>query len=221
MNKIKWLYCLVFSIILVSCAGKGYLASYNFSLSEVHQNSKIDTAVNRDYFKNYNYEDSIINIYWDPSPHEFAFTLTNKTNSSIQIIWDKCVIVDEDGQSHRIMHRGVKIIDRNESQPITVVAPQGKVSDFVVPTDHAYFTTYPIKGEYMGWNQAPILPVRDKRKAKISFKKPEEVSESHFYNEVKSKEGKAIRVILPIHSNNQLLEYDFEFTIDDAKVIVR
>ena len=62
-------------------------------------------------------EDQFVKIIWSPPFKEFSFELLNKTEHSLKLPWDEAAYVDISGQSHRVMHSGVKFSNRNASQP--------------------------------------------------------------------------------------------------------
>ncbi len=59
------------------------------------------------------------------------FRFYNKAKTSAKIIWDDTSLVDVDGQSHRIIHAGTRLIKSDQSQPATVIPSGAMVSDGV------------------------------------------------------------------------------------------
>lgn len=84
------------------------------------------------------YEDDFIEIVWSVSRKQFNFELKNKSNHTIRINWDDISYVDTKGKVGRVMHNGVKYIERNNSQPSTSVPRGATISDLLLPTDNVY-----------------------------------------------------------------------------------
>lgn len=64
------------------------------------------------------------------------FSIKNKTSQPMQILWDSSAFVDPSRESCRIIHSGVKLINKESSQPPTVIASNAKISDTIVPSDN-------------------------------------------------------------------------------------
>ena len=135
----------------------------------------------------YLFEDQLVSILWMPLSDQIAFYLTNKTDHSIKIVWDEAAYIDENQQSHRVMHNGVKYIDRNQSEPPTVVAGNSSFFDEIVPTDHVEL----VGGD---WVTLPLVIASD--------------------SSAPSKVGKTLRALLPLSIEDVVNEYTFTFTID-------
>ncbi|MEX2326315.1 MAG: hypothetical protein WD558_01165 [Pseudomonadales bacterium] len=147
----------------------------------------------------YSFEDGMLKIVWLPISSQFGFFLTNKTSHSIKIVWDEAVYVDESGVSKRVMHSGVKYIDRNNPQPFTTVARGATISDIVLPTDNVYY----LSG--LGWRESPLLPNSGTQKPEIE-------------NKARGVVGKNVQVLLPIKIEDVVNEYVFVFSIDGYSI---
>jgi hypothetical protein len=146
----------------------------------------------------YSYEDGLIKIVWLPLSTQFSFSLTNKSDHSIKIIWDEAVYVNENGSSLKIFHSGVKYIDRGNSQPPTIVVKGAKLDDNIMPTDNVQFSS----GNYGGWYELPLF------KNKASSAEELNVFKSIYL-------GKVVKVLLPIKIEETTNEYLFTFKIED------
>lgn len=197
---------LFISLTMTSCITL-YSGNYNVQLEEVErpENAKVKYG---DYtivdFKEedttrYIYEDEMIKISWLYQSEQFSFTLTNKTDHSIKIIWDDAVYVNGNGLSGRVMHIGTKYVDRNNSQPSTVIVKRGTVKDVVIPT--ANVRSY--AGYYgSSWITDPILP-------NVA------TSESDLYNISQKNLGKKLQILLPFQIEDVVNEYMFTFRVND------
>ncbi len=201
------LLSVVVSFVLFGCAPLAYV-NYDISLNEVERPADakerygeqvIDKAEGKYYF-----EDKLVSIIWMLSARGISFILSNKTDHSIKIIWDEVSYVDSLGISHRVMHSGIKYIDRNNPQPPTVIVRKGTVNDLLFPTDYVRY----VSGRYGGWTNDPLLPT-------ASYGKTAEKLEA----ESRAYVGKTMQVLLPLEIENVVNEYLFIFRIDEARVI--
>lgn len=192
------------SFTMVSCIT--YSGFYNVGLQSVERPEDASerygesTIVDfqEDGSKKYRYEDDLIDVVWLPLSTQFAFSLKNKSDNSIKILWDEAVYVNESGSSSRVMHAGVKYIDRNNSQPPTIVVKNSTIEDMVVPTDNVYY----ISGQYGGWRTSPMFP--------NSATTPDElvvISNNYI--------GKEVQVLLPLEIQGTVNEYIFTFKVED------
>jgi hypothetical protein len=61
-------------------------------------------------------EDHLMRIIWAGPDDQLGFNLLNKSGSPVRILWDDAAYVDITGQSRRVIHSGVKLVDRNSPQ---------------------------------------------------------------------------------------------------------
>jgi hypothetical protein len=161
---------------------------------------KIVTLQEEDATK-YGFEDDLIRIVWEATPEQLVFDLTNKTNHSIKIIWDKAVYIDENGDSKRVMHSGVTYTDRNNPQPPTTVARLATVSDLVFPTENVDW----IGGPYGGWRIKPLFPTSSMRG-----------TSEDLLAKGKKYVGKSFQVLLPLEIEETVKEYIFVFKVNQV-----
>lgn len=190
----------VIALLLSSCSALTRV-SYDVGLSSVESpaNAKKQFGetkvvnIEEDGIAKYHYEDDFIAITWYVSSTQFNFNLKNKSNYSIKINWDDISYVDYTGKVGRVMHSGVKYIERNNSQPSTTIPRDASISDILVPTDNVYHGSY-------GWYKTPLIP--------SSFKKGNEQQAQTYI-------GKKMTILMPIIIENVQNEYTFIFNIDD------
>ena len=116
----------------------------------------------------------------------------------MKLNWDDMAYVDEDGNTKRVMHSGVKYTDRNSSQPASILPKNASLSDVLLPTDNVYF----VSGSYGGWRESSLFP---------RYSTNEEAQASPAL-------GKKVRIIFPIVIQDVVNEYVFEFSVDSVKV---
>src|SRR5205823_1350551 len=122
--------------------------------------------------------------------------LTNLASHAAKVIWDEVVFVDFDGTSGRVMHSGVRYIDRNVSQVPTVVAPHGWIRDIVVPVIRVWHS------ESGGWQHLPLIlhTVR-------GCTEPEE----DFRANALASRGAKFGILLPVQIQGVVNEYTLTF----------
>ncbi len=207
-SKVYLLFGIIMLSMLMGCVSIPY-AQYDFELQEVERpaqarerygEQKIVTTEEAGV-NEYVFEDEMIKILWLPTTDAIHFSLTNKTSHSIKIIWDEAAYVDVNGSSHRVMHSGVKYIDRTSSQPPTVVVRNGSIEDLVFPTDNVYYSS----GKYGGWRTTPLFPRSGRSLQSLS-------------TTVESYKNKTFQVLLPLQIEDVVNEYIFIFNIKDIQV---
>lgn len=184
------------AFIAQSCGSMMQTSKYVVNLSAVESpenarvqfgETKVVTFKDGDVQK-YRYEDDFINIVWFVGYKEFDFSLTNKSDHTIKINWDDISYVDINGNVGRVMHSGVKYIDRNSSQPATSIPKRASITDLLMPTENVYY----VSGQYGGWRESPLIPAS--------------------YNQGGA-EGKTMTILMPIMIENVQNDYTFEFVI--------
>jgi len=91
------------------------------------------------------------------SSTEIPFTIRNTGKKPISIIWDESTLIDPRGQSQRIIHSRVRLIDKDTAtQTPSVVAPGSSISDFVSPTANIFYSDKREK-----WMTLPLFVVAD------------------------------------------------------------
>lgn len=157
----KKLLPLLATVSILSCSYT--LINYDLSLSEVerpadfterygkpviHKFSEGDTT-------KYQFEDSLIRITFTANTNQFEFILENKTEHSIKVPWDEAAIIGGNGASMRVIHLGVKYIDKEKPQSPSVIARNSHKFDLLCPVDNISFSSS------LGWMIAPLITKAD------------------------------------------------------------
>jgi hypothetical protein len=209
MKHLFWFLPLLF--LITGCAT--YRPVYDISLQSVERPADakerygeqvITTMQEKDTLK-YSFEDEMVKIIWLPTASSVNFILENKTNHSIKITWDEAAFVDAEGQSHRVIHSGVKYADVSNPQPPSVIIRNSIITDSIIPADNVYYSA---SG---GWNEKPIFPIKN-----ITGYNPDAVQSLE--QATKSYVGKTYEVLLPLQIENTVNEYLFTFQVNDVKV---
>ncbi len=204
--KIKNLFLLAFVIMLTSCSSMFMITTYDVELKHVEVpldvkeqfgESKIMTLSENEITK-YTYEDDYVAFTWFVSSTQFNFSLRNKTTHSIKIPWDEIAYINPNGQSMRVIHSGIKLIDRNNAQAPSVVAKNSTLDDILIPSDHIYY----VSGQYGGWREKNLFGRYDSQ---------EEANTSKY-------KGATVSIVFPIIIENITNEYTFQFEVKDIIV---
>ncbi len=82
-------------------------------------------------------------------PEEIGFSLLNLTDAPMLVHWDESAYVDQSGRSHRVIHLGVRYIDRDKPMVPSIVPPKTRLEDIVYPTSHVLYTS-------TGWDRKAL-----------------------------------------------------------------
>ena len=197
-------FALFASMLTLSSCVTSYMASYSVGLSSVESpadakkqfgETKVVTFKDGEVDK-YRYEDDFIEIVWYVGLKQFNFELKNKSTHTMKINWDDISYVDINGKTRRVMHAGVKYIERNNSQPATSIPKGATLSDILLPTDNVV-----LSGLYGGWIESNLIP--------SYYSTPEAMA-----NGAESYVGKRMTILMPIMIENVQNDYTFVFNID-------
>lgn len=208
MKKIikTFTYLAVISFLLPSCWAlmTTYTSNYKVNLVEVEYKKGTNKKINNLENNNYTFSDSILDIKWIPSNTEYSFELNNKSNSTLKIIWDDAIFVSSSGQSQKIMHSGVKYIDRNNSQPSTTILRNSKLTDIIIPSENIYYQT-PGKYSTGGWKTKEMYQT-------VGFDSLKLQKEADLFI------GKTNQILLPIKIDDVTTEYIFVFKFQEVLI---
>lgn len=84
------------------------------------------------------YSDAFIKITFGIDNQIIGFEIQNKTDSGIKINWDDLSIIYPSGTFSRVICLGKKPMDKNSPQAPTVVPPNAKVQDALIPSENIY-----------------------------------------------------------------------------------
>jgi len=94
------------------------------------------------------YSDNFVIVGFMIEKTKINFIIENKTDSGIKINWDEFSMIYPSGTSSRVIHNGIKVVDRNSPQALTTIPPNAKVSDILIPSENIYYASV----ESGGWN---------------------------------------------------------------------
>lgn len=165
----------------------------------------------------YLYEDALFSGLFFVTESRINFTITNKTDHSIRIIWDEATFIDLDAQSGRLLHDGVRYADRNLSQPPSVIAGGTSLSDFALPTERLRYRedlSPDIRAIIGDWEELPLV-----RPTLVWVAAGNQTKVDAFASEVSKNRGKRFGLLLPLAIEGIVNEYTFWFEVQEASIV--
>lgn len=141
----------------------------------------------------YVYTDDLVKVILIPLSDQIKLFVQNNTDHSIKIVWDDAAFVGVSGKSSRVMHSGVRYIDKNNPQPPSVIPKGSTLDDIIVPVDNIYFSG-------SNWITLSILLDKTMDKKLLSDFSKEAV-------------GKSLVLVLPIKIEDVVNEYVFTLKV--------
>ena len=154
---------LVMTVVVIAvCSGCSHYAGYTLELSNVVEQPDAsavfgELAVHDDKVS---CSTTAFDITWAFDYSRVGMTYENTWPSSTRILWDECVFVGPDGNSHHVIPSEVLYRDYYESVKPSKVPSDCKVTVALIPRDNIRFTG-------SGWNELPFLPYSTNGSKKI------------------------------------------------------
>jgi len=82
-----------------------------------------------------------------------GLTLRNQGTVAVQVPWDQVTIMMPNGVSSRVVHEGVRLMERDRPMVSSTIPPGGALVDFVYPSGLVRF----VSGRYGGWVYDPFI----------------------------------------------------------------
>jgi hypothetical protein len=168
------------------------IASFNFKpvleeYSPIYDISLIKPKLNKDL----QFSDDNINIAFQLNKETISFTLLNQTENPIDLDWNKVSYIDRESNSSKIIHNGIKYIDKEKSMTETTIPPMSKLNDIIIPTNSISYSS-----SLNDWTLKNLLPGG--------------------YTAAATIKDKTFSVFMPIKINNAIKNYLFTFKIDNV-----
>lgn len=207
-------------LFLINCAGSSMLLKYGVDLKTVERpkdpkvpygeisTKMVEKTENGKTKILHEFEDEMISGFFYFTNESVAFQLKNKTNYTMKILWDNCAFIGSDGETKRVVHEGIKLIDRNSPQPPSVIIRNGKITDSLTPSDHIYY----VSGQYGGWRYLNLFH-------NYSYTTTDMNVELE-----KAKKGfldKQFSILLSFEIEGTTNDYIFNFNVNDIQLISR
>lgn len=175
----------------------------NLKLDKILNESQLETEMKPTDENSFN--DDWISIQWIPTPDGFNFTMINKINTTLSIIWDDSAFINEEGNTSKVMHGGVKFTEKGQSLPPTNIPLLAKIQDVILPVDYCYFGTAKKLGWGSGIKKWRNNPIWD-----------EKINDKEF-EKMKGKDL-TFRVILNVKKGDEKRNYHFFFKAVAKKI---
>ena len=105
------------------------LGHYNINLVKVEKPSGRNVGKST-LTENGIYEDIVISIKWSEDRQIFNFNLKNMTNSMMKVLWDEALIVNFDGFTERVLHKGADLDALKQSQQPSLIPSKAQLADY-------------------------------------------------------------------------------------------
>lgn len=183
---------------LTSCYSTSYLVEGNYQLRNTTSNASSDVAKTQDG----TYTDEYVTLAPQVGENRINMTIVNNHNSSIRVLWDEAAYIDNRGSSHRVIHMGVKLIDKEKAQVPSVIPQGAKIDDVLAPSDG-------IVNDGGVWTYIPLADNKftsqtSAQKVLTSYKTDPYTTET--------------KLLLPIEVNGNKIEYMLSFIGNDFTI---
>jgi len=206
MNVKHILYLAAFILAaLASCTTMMYGTKYNYSYGLMGNEDIIldSNAV-------MHFEDSLISMDFAIGTKNISFAMQNNSGQTARIIWDETLFI-KNGTPGRVMHSGIKYIDRNNSQAPSIIPSNTKHEDIIIPTENIYWrdgyysTSYSSPG---GWETRDLFLGYDMNKPETKLA-------------ILNAKGIEFQLFMPVQFGEHKKEYTFKFKIRNVSPEVK
>ena len=208
----KSIFLLLMALALTACKST-YRVFYDISLNSVESpaDAKIQYGENKivkfteGNNQKYSYKDKYLDIMWIVYSSKLEFIITNISGHTMKINWDDVSYVNYNGYVSRVMHKGVKYIEREKPQGSISIPNKATYEDIILPTDNVHFN--PGYGAYVPakWESFALIPCYYNNKKEMLA----DLNNGTWI-------GKTIRILLPIEIAGVKNDYSFEFRVNEV-----
>ena len=138
--------------------------------------------------KDLRFTDDFIEVQFTITSSTIALQLTNKTDNPIKIDWNNVAYVDTLRNSHKVVAKGTRYIERDKPQQPATVPPNARLQDRIHPSDLVEYLPNLRK-----WHEKPLFPGGA---AAETYK------------------DQSFSVFMPLEINGTIKNYNFVFRID-------
>lgn len=194
-------------LLLTGCGGPRWHADYEYGIKTVRVGDKKVSFVDKDTQQVF--ADDNIRIRFSFGPTRIGFKLENLTKNSIKVIWDESVFMDSDGTTMRVMHEGVRFMEKGKSMPPSIIGPGGNIDDTILPADLTTFTGHV-------WTTERIFPDGYFDEFQQSAFDEQKDSLRRFVEYSKGRDLFGVMLTLQLPSGKK--EYTFQFYVSKAEL---
>lgn len=184
---------------LSSCYTTTYFIDGKYKLQEANSKSALLGVCS-----NNKYSDEYITLIptASVSGSQIDLTIVNNHSSSIRILWDDAAFIDNEGSSHRIIHMGIKLIDKEKAQVPSVIPAGARLEDTIAPVDGL---------AYKDGSWSIALPDYNKFNSRDAAENTLQLYRTNpYYTETK--------LLLPIEIDGKKIEYTLTFVGSEFKL---
>ncbi len=170
---------------------------------------KIDTS------KSFFFEDSLLRTGIFLSHTQVNFTVFNKSDHTMKLLWDDAVFIEPDNSTTRIMHEGIKFTDKNNSMPASIIPRRGKIEDLATPTNRVSWREGygSVSGE---WQEDGIFKWEQHFQNDSTAIPTKEIAQ--FYESAQKNIGAKVGLLLPFEIEGVKNEYTFWFQVQKVEL---
>jgi hypothetical protein len=151
----------------------------------------------------YKFTDNAVHAEWAyTGGARFDFVLENLTSETMRIIWQQVRYVDENLDSHRVLHADLISSPQPRKWFDSLIPPHKRTVDFVLPE---YLTTISSRSPRRIVREEPLVSLRSHdlesaRQEALNF------------------DGSRVSIAMPVNRNGVTVTYGFTFEFTDIKV---
>lgn len=145
----------------------------------------------------YAYEDELVRVVTIPTNMSFTLIIENKTEHTVQLVWDQASFVGPDGNSSRVTSGQTKVKDVGQSQPATPIPAKAKTDVTAIPN----VLIYDSDGDGID-DVNPMFSAADSA-------------------EFEDYEGEKMRLVVPLKVEDTVNEYTFVYDVRDLSIGTR
>jgi hypothetical protein len=103
------------------------------------------------------FSDALVDMIFIITRTQVGFAAQNKSKTAIKVNWDDIAYVAVSGVAGRVIHSGIRLVDKEKSQAATVIPPGAKITDAIIPADNVTYAggwkeARLFDGDYMSYN---------------------------------------------------------------------
>jgi hypothetical protein len=198
----KKLTLITLAFVATSCISPSVVFDYRLDKIEKQEKKTITT----EELRNAEYEDNYLKIIVsiNEAGDSFIFSAENNTENSIQVIWNDGVIIYPNRSGHKVMHQGVRFMDRFSENVHSIIPRKSIIEDVIVPAENISFYTYPNVNNEEHWRLKQLIeePYLGKKELKLIIEKYKD---------------QTIELFLPFIIEEEIVEYHFIFKIENVR----
>ena len=149
----KILISILLMVTLSGCYTTTYVVESTHKLDRAYSNPK----TNNEVINEVSYTDEYLTTIPKSVDPKIDLTIFNNHTSSIRILWDESAYIDATGNAHRVIHTGVKFIEKEKAQVASVIPVSAKLEDEIAPVECIKF----IEGNEYTKSSWTIIPFEE------------------------------------------------------------